>query len=192
MSSLQRIIADSSGDLAGRRLVTPAGTLRQPVQTSMRLVEIVHDGVDSATFGFQRGDGDRHAEVGEGRVRKHLPWTGYSLSSHYTRLLMRRCLPHSEGSFHGKCLRTLQQEASFGMSVSHSHRRTRRRWNPNIQRVRAVVNGSTKRIDVRPPPRQGRQGQPPPATGSQSPPGASPLHQAMRTVFRPLVKTSRL
>ena len=34
------------------------------------------------------------------------------------------------------------------MSVSHSHRRTRRRWNPNIQRVRAVINGSTKRIDV--------------------------------------------
>jgi large subunit ribosomal protein L28 len=34
------------------------------------------------------------------------------------------------------------------MAVSHSHRRTKRRWNPNIQRVRAVVNGSTKRIDV--------------------------------------------
>ena len=30
---------------------------------------------------------------------------------------------------------------SFGMSVSHSHRRTKRRWNPNIQRVRALVNG---------------------------------------------------
>lgn len=37
---------------------------------------------------------------------------------------------------------------SFGMSVSHSHRRTKRRWNPNIQRVRAVVNGSTKRLNV--------------------------------------------
>ena len=36
----------------------------------------------------------------------------------------------------------------FGMSVSHSHRRTRRRWNPNIQRVRALVNGSPKRIRV--------------------------------------------
>ncbi|MBS1848591.1 MAG: 50S ribosomal protein L28 [Actinobacteria bacterium] len=37
---------------------------------------------------------------------------------------------------------------SFGMSISHSHRRTKRRWNPNIQRVRAVVGGSTKRINV--------------------------------------------
>ncbi len=40
------------------------------------------------------------------------------------------------------------KKPSFGMSVSHSHRRTKRRWSPNIQRVRAVVNGSTKRVDV--------------------------------------------
>ena len=37
---------------------------------------------------------------------------------------------------------------SWGMAVSHSHRRTKRRWNPNIQRVRALVNGSTKRLNV--------------------------------------------
>jgi large subunit ribosomal protein L28 len=34
------------------------------------------------------------------------------------------------------------------MSISHSHRRNKRRWNPNIQRVRALVNGSPKRIRV--------------------------------------------
>jgi large subunit ribosomal protein L28 len=34
------------------------------------------------------------------------------------------------------------------MSVSHSHRRTKRRWNPNIQRVRALVNGTVKRVNV--------------------------------------------
>jgi large subunit ribosomal protein L28 len=34
------------------------------------------------------------------------------------------------------------------MTISHSHVRTKRRWNPNIQRVRAVVNGSTKRMHV--------------------------------------------
>jgi len=28
------------------------------------------------------------------------------------------------------------------MSVSHSHRRTRRRWNPNIQTVRALAGRS--------------------------------------------------
>lgn len=37
---------------------------------------------------------------------------------------------------------------SFGMSLSHSHRRTKRRWNPNIQRVRALVNGTPRRLDV--------------------------------------------
>jgi large subunit ribosomal protein L28 len=40
------------------------------------------------------------------------------------------------------------KKPSFGMNVSFSHRRTKRRWNPNIQRVRALVNGSTRRLNV--------------------------------------------
>jgi large subunit ribosomal protein L28 len=40
------------------------------------------------------------------------------------------------------------KKPGFGFSVSHSHRRTKRRWNPNIQRVRAKVNGTPKRLDV--------------------------------------------
>ena len=40
------------------------------------------------------------------------------------------------------------KKPSFGMNVSHSHRRTKRRWDPNIQRVRAVVNGAPKRLHV--------------------------------------------
>ena len=40
------------------------------------------------------------------------------------------------------------KKPSFGMNVSHSHRRTKRRWNPNIQRVRALVNGTPKRVNV--------------------------------------------
>ena len=35
---------------------------------------------------------------------------------------------------------------SFDNSISHSHRRTKRRWSPNIQRVRALVNGAPKRV----------------------------------------------
>ncbi|GAB3298489.1 50S ribosomal protein L28 [Epidermidibacterium keratini] len=35
------------------------------------------------------------------------------------------------------------KKPSFGKSVSHSHRRTSRRWNPNIQRVHAVLAGGT-------------------------------------------------
>jgi large subunit ribosomal protein L28 len=33
----------------------------------------------------------------------------------------------------------------FGMSVSHSHRRTHRRWNPNIQTVRVRDAGGNRR-----------------------------------------------
>ena len=40
------------------------------------------------------------------------------------------------------------KKPSFGNSISHSHRRTPRRWNPNIQKVRAIVNGSPKRVHV--------------------------------------------
>ena len=36
----------------------------------------------------------------------------------------------------------------FGKQVSHSHRRSNRRWDPNVQRVRAVVNGAPKRLYV--------------------------------------------
>jgi len=36
----------------------------------------------------------------------------------------------------------------FGNNVSFSHRRTRRRWNPNIQRRRTTVGGTPKRVNV--------------------------------------------
>jgi large subunit ribosomal protein L28 len=36
----------------------------------------------------------------------------------------------------------------FGNAISHSHRRTRRRWNPNIQTVRVVVGGTPKRVQA--------------------------------------------
>ncbi len=36
----------------------------------------------------------------------------------------------------------------FGNNVSHAHNVTKRRWNPNLQRVRAVVDGTIRRIRV--------------------------------------------
>jgi large subunit ribosomal protein L28 len=35
-----------------------------------------------------------------------------------------------------------------GHNVSHAHNLTKRIWNPNLQRVRAKVNGRAKMIDV--------------------------------------------
>ncbi|MCY4661815.1 MAG: 50S ribosomal protein L28 [Acidobacteria bacterium] len=37
---------------------------------------------------------------------------------------------------------------TFGRNVSHAHNVTSRRFQANIQRVRAVVNGGVKRIRV--------------------------------------------
>ena len=37
---------------------------------------------------------------------------------------------------------------SFGIKLSHSHRRSNRMFKPNIQKVRAIVGGARKRICV--------------------------------------------
>jgi large subunit ribosomal protein L28 len=36
----------------------------------------------------------------------------------------------------------------FGHNISYSHRRTKRRWNPNIQRVRVKIGATPKRLNV--------------------------------------------
>jgi len=35
-----------------------------------------------------------------------------------------------------------------GFQVSHSHIRTKKRWLPNLQKVRVKVNGTNKRMNV--------------------------------------------
>ena len=35
-----------------------------------------------------------------------------------------------------------------GYNVSHAHNKTKKRWYPNLQRVRTMENGQTKRIRV--------------------------------------------
>ncbi len=36
----------------------------------------------------------------------------------------------------------------FGHNVPWSKKKTNRRWNPNIQRIRVTMNGTTKRMNV--------------------------------------------
>jgi len=40
------------------------------------------------------------------------------------------------------------KKPSFGNVISHANNTRRRRWNPNLRRVRAVVNGARKHIRV--------------------------------------------
>jgi large subunit ribosomal protein L28 len=37
---------------------------------------------------------------------------------------------------------------AFGNNISHSHRRTKRRFNANVQKMRVVVDGTVKRLHV--------------------------------------------
>ncbi len=40
------------------------------------------------------------------------------------------------------------KKPGFGNSISHSHRRTRRRWDPNVQKIRVSIGGESKRVNV--------------------------------------------
>ena len=37
---------------------------------------------------------------------------------------------------------------TFGIQVSHSHRRTNRTWKPNVKRVKAIIDGSPRHVYV--------------------------------------------
>ena len=37
---------------------------------------------------------------------------------------------------------------AFGIKVSHSHRRSNRTWKANVRSVKALINGTPKRVNV--------------------------------------------
>lgn len=41
-----------------------------------------------------------------------------------------------------------QKGVHFGIQVSHSHRRSNKQWKPNVKKVKVMVNGAPKRINV--------------------------------------------
>ena len=45
------------------------------------------------------------------------------------------------------CVVCSKSKAS-GFQISHSNIKTKRRWRPNIQRIKILVNGSPKRVNV--------------------------------------------
>ncbi|MDL2206918.1 50S ribosomal protein L28 [Eubacteriales bacterium OttesenSCG-928-N13] len=48
----------------------------------------------------------------------------------------------------GKFCEVCHKGISHGNNVSHSHRKTRRTWAPNTQRIRVLVNGAPQRMTV--------------------------------------------
>ena len=51
-------------------------------------------------------------------------------------------------SNHGETLRDLRKGPVVGRNISHAHNVTPRRFEPNLQRVRALVNGGIRRLRV--------------------------------------------
>ena len=49
--------------------------------------------------------------------------------------MAKRCVICNKGTVHGK-------------SISHAHNVTNRTWQPNLQRVRAVIDGTVRRVQV--------------------------------------------
>ncbi len=41
-----------------------------------------------------------------------------------------------------------EKDMIFGLKVSHSNKKTNRNWKPNIKKVKAIINGSPKTINV--------------------------------------------
>ena len=41
-----------------------------------------------------------------------------------------------------------EKDVSFGIKVSHSHRRSNRTWKPNVKRVKAIVDGAPQHVYV--------------------------------------------
>lgn len=37
---------------------------------------------------------------------------------------------------------------SYGIQVSHSHRRSNRTWKANVRKVKVLLNGTPKRINI--------------------------------------------
>lgn len=40
------------------------------------------------------------------------------------------------------------KKPSTGFNVSHSHKKTKRRWEPNLQKVRVIVDGHPRTVKV--------------------------------------------
>jgi large subunit ribosomal protein L28 len=74
-----------------------------------------------------------------------LAWIGVQVWAHANLAL---CKSVRRSSAMAATCDVCKKGPSFGNNVSHSQVKTRRRWNPNIQRVRTLVGGTPKRQNV--------------------------------------------
>ena len=125
-----------------------------PVSPSGHRVDV--QAVQLVLVGAQRvtEPGDRLPQIEsgqplEGRHRRawYRPSLGRAVAHCYPFPVPPLVLERGHLSWHPSAKSAARARSSV-RSLSHSHRRTNRRWNPNVQKVRAIVNGSPKRLHV--------------------------------------------
>ncbi len=57
-------------------------------------------------------------------------------------------LKFSGGKKMAKVCEICGKKPIYGHNVSHSHKMTNRRWLPNLQKIKVVINGEVKRMRV--------------------------------------------
>ena len=83
-----------------------------------------------------------------GSIESQRTSAAWRFSGHLLKLTLRFSIPWSvEGVTPVKCA-ICGKAPHYGNVVSHANNTRRRRWNPNLRRVRAVVNGVRKQIRV--------------------------------------------
>ena len=95
-------------------------------------------------FVFRQGFGAQMKKVAE-NLKKMLafsPYLWYNSRADYFEFLTSLL---GGASTMAKC-ECCGKGVTFGIKVSHSHRRSNRTWKPNVRRVKAVVEGSPKYI----------------------------------------------
>ena len=73
-----------------------------------------------------------------GGMLLYLPWlTSVGNSTTYSKEVQRMA----------KC-QFCDKGVTFGIQVSHSHRRSNRTWKPNVKRVKAIIDGTPRHVYV--------------------------------------------
>ena len=90
-----------------------------------------------------------HGSYPSGVMVARMLGIGKTTANYYINCLRckRFCSDSKEVQRMAKC-EFCDKGVTFGIKVSHSHRRSNRPWKPNVKRVKAVINGTPRHVYV--------------------------------------------
>ena len=89
----------------------------------------------------------RGAEIFRGNRKKVLAFFGEFCYYNGRRFQTPHDFQWQGGAVMAKC-DICGKGVTFGIKVSHSHRRSNRAWKPNVKRVKAIVDGTPRHVYV--------------------------------------------